>query len=67
MTPTNLNNVMLKLAQKCENESDMNKKSDLLYKLNSLLPLSYQLNVPSLLTDDYIDTALFRIYQIISK
>jgi hypothetical protein len=38
-----------------------------LYKINSLIPKKYQLNIPSLLTDDYIDTALFRIYQTIHK
>jgi hypothetical protein len=56
-------NVISKLAQKCENELDVDKKIVLLHKVNSLLPISCQLKIPSLLTDDYIDTALFRIYQ----
>ena len=51
----------------CDNESDIDKKINLLYKINSLLPKQNQLNIPSLLTDDYIDTALFRIYQNMHK
>jgi hypothetical protein len=61
MTTTHLTSVVSKLAQKCDNESDIDKKINLLYKINSLLPKQNQLNIPSLLTDDYIDTALFRI------
>ena len=64
---TYLLNVISKLAQKCENELDVDKKIVLLHKVNSLLPISYQLKIPSLLTDDYIDTALFRIYQNLFK
>ena len=30
-------------------------------------PKKYQSTIPSLLTDDYIDTALFRIYQNIQE
>jgi predicted DNA-binding protein (UPF0278 family) len=63
MTNTDLINTVLKLAQKCDNESNIDRKIRILYKINSLVPKKYQLNIPSLLTDDYIDTALFRIYQ----
>jgi hypothetical protein len=55
--------VVSKLAQKCDYESDIDRKISIFYKINSLLPKKLQLNIPSLLTDDYIDTALFRIYQ----
>ena len=61
MTTTHFTSVVSKLAQKCDDESDIDKKINLLYKINSLLPKQNQLNIPSLLTDDYIDTALFRI------
>jgi hypothetical protein len=64
MHPTN---VVSKLARKCENEPDINEKIYLLYKINSLLPKQYQLNIPPLLTDDYVDTALYRIHQNIHK
>jgi hypothetical protein len=67
MTTAHFTSVVSKLAQKCDNESDIDKKINLLYKINSLLPKQNQLNIPSLLTDDYIDTALFRIYQNMHK
>jgi predicted DNA-binding protein (UPF0278 family) len=59
----NWKNTILKLADKCSNESDINKKINLLYKINSVLPRPYQVNIPSLITDDYIDTALYRIHK----
>jgi hypothetical protein len=56
-------NTILKLTDKCSNEQDINKKINLLYKINSVLPGPYQINIPSLITDDYIDTALYRIHK----
>jgi predicted DNA-binding protein (UPF0278 family) len=52
-----------KLIEECNNESDIDKKSKLFYKINFLLPSSYQVGIPSLITDDYIDTTLYRIHQ----
>jgi hypothetical protein len=60
-------NIISKLTEECNNEPDINKKIQLLYKINSVLPKPYQLTIPSLVTDDYIDTALYRIYQKIEK
>jgi hypothetical protein len=54
---------ILKLTDKCSNESDINKKINLLYKINSVLPGPYQVNIPSLITDDFIDTALYRFHR----
>jgi hypothetical protein len=51
-----------KLIEQCNNEPDIDKKIQLFYKINYLLPKPYQVNVPSLITDDYIDTALYRIH-----
>ena len=59
----NWKNTILKLSDKCSNELDINKKINLLYKINSVLPGPYQVNIPSLITDDYIDTAIYRIYK----
>ena len=63
MTTAHFTSVVSKLAQKCDNESDIDKKINLLYKINSLLPKKNQFNIPSLLTDDYIDTTLYRVHQ----
>jgi hypothetical protein len=50
-----------KLVQDCYNESDIDNKVQILYKINLLLPRIYRINIPSLITDDYIDTVLFHI------
>jgi len=45
-------------------QKDVNKKIEILYKINSMLPKSLQLKkIPSLLTDDYIDNLLYKIEQ----
>ena len=62
-----LRNTISKLTEQCNDEPDINKKIELLYRINSILAKPYQLNIPSLVTDDYIDTALYRIYQNTEK
>jgi hypothetical protein len=52
-----------KLIEECNNESDIDKKIELFYKINSILPEQYRLCTPSLITDDYIDIVLYRIQQ----
>ena len=58
---TQRNNILLQLIEDCSNEPDIDKKIEILYHINSLLPKPYQLKVPSFLTDDYIDRALYKI------
>jgi predicted DNA-binding protein (UPF0278 family) len=57
-------NLVSKLIHDCYNESDLDKKIQMLYKINSLLPNIYSINIPSLITNDYIDTVLFQIEKI---
>ena len=59
----NWKNTVSKLIEECSNESDINKKTYLFYKINSVLPQPYRVNIPSLITDDYIDTVLYRIHK----
>ena len=56
-----------KLVEECYDEQDMDKKVQILYKINSLLPKSCQINIPSLITNDYIDIALYRIEENINS
>jgi hypothetical protein len=52
------------LVHDCYEQKDVNKKIEILYKINSMLPKSLQLKkIPSLLTDDYIDNLLYKIEQ----
>jgi predicted DNA-binding protein (UPF0278 family) len=53
--------IVTKLIEDCYNEPDIDKKVQILCKINSLLPRSYCIDIPSLITDDYVDTALYRI------
>ena len=53
--------VIAKLIEDCYEEEDMDKKVQILYKINSLLPKTCCINIPSLITNDYIDAALYRI------
>jgi hypothetical protein len=58
-------NILSKLIEECNNESDIDKKIQLFYNLNSMLPVSYQVNVniPSI-TDDYINIVLYRLKSV---
>ena len=49
------------LIRQCRYEIDVDKQFELLQKINSLLPKTSRLRTPSLITDDYIRTALDRI------
>ena len=54
-------NLLFSLIQQCRYEIDVDKQFELLQKINSLLPKTSRLRTPSLITDDYIRTALDRI------
>ena len=66
-TAAYLESIISRLIEECNNEVDIDKKIELLYKINSILPKLSQENLPSLITDDYIDAALYRIYQKMSS
>jgi hypothetical protein len=46
------------LIQQCRYEMDVDKQFELLQKINALLPKTIRLRMPSLITDDYIRSAL---------
>jgi hypothetical protein len=54
------------LIERCKEEQGIDKKIEILYLINSMLLKSQQLALPSLLTDDYIDTALYKIEENLS-
>ena len=55
------NNVITRLVEECYDESEIDNKVQILFKINSLLPKSFRINIPPLITDDYINTVLFEI------
>jgi hypothetical protein len=60
-------NNISKLTEECSNEENVDKKIEILYRINSILPISYQITIPSLVTDDYISSALWKISQRLEK
>jgi hypothetical protein len=60
-------NILSKLIEECNDEPDIDKKIQLFYEINSMLPISYQVDIQSLLTDDYINIVSYRIHQNMHK
>jgi hypothetical protein len=58
---TTYRDIVSKLIDECKDEPDIDKKVQILYLINSILPKVDKLKIPSLLTDDYIDMALDKI------
>jgi hypothetical protein len=54
-------NMLSSLVQQCRYEIDVDKQFEILQRINALLPKSIRLRMPSLITDDYIHTALDKI------
>ena len=50
-----LRNTLSKLIEECNSEPDIDKKIQLFYKVNSILPEKDKVILQSLITDDYID------------
>ena len=51
-------NPITSLIEKCRYQSDVDKQIQILHKINSALPKSLRLQMPSLLTNDYVSRAL---------
>jgi hypothetical protein len=50
-----------KLVEDCYAEENVDKKLRILNNINSIIPESCRINVPPLITNDFIDTALHKI------
>jgi hypothetical protein len=53
--------IIAKLVEDCYVEENVDKKLRILNKINSIIPKSCCINVPPWITNDYIDTALYKI------
>lgn len=53
--------IITKLVEDCYSEENVDKKLRILNKINSIIPKSCCINVPPWITNDYIDTALYKI------
>jgi hypothetical protein len=55
----------MKMVEECKNELNIDRKIELLYSINSMLPKSQQLKIPSLITNDYVYQALYKIEEML--
>jgi hypothetical protein len=53
--------IIQQLIEGCNNEHNLDKRIEILYHINSTLLKEHQLKIPSLITNAYINTALYRI------
>lgn len=54
-------NIITQLIENCNEEYNIDKRTEILYHINSILAKQHQLKIPSLITNAYIDIALYRI------
>jgi hypothetical protein len=59
-------NQMTSLIERCRYQNDVDKQILILHAINSALPQSLRLQMPSLLTNDYVSRALDIIEERIS-
>jgi hypothetical protein len=55
----------MKLVEECKNEPNIDRKIEILYAINSMLPKTQQLKIPSLITNDYVCLALYRVEEML--
>ncbi len=53
--------IIPQLIEECNDEHDLDRRIEMLYHINSMLAKQHQLKIPSLITNAYINTALYRI------
>lgn len=59
---------LISLIKRCkETAEDMNRRIDILQSINRLLPIGYEIKLPSFITNDYIDRVLLVLEEKISN
>jgi hypothetical protein len=53
-----VNKPFLGLVQSCLDTSDINKRVEILQRINRLLPVESMIKLPAFITNDYIDRTL---------
>jgi hypothetical protein len=54
-------NKILTYIQACSLEQNIDRKVQILRFINSMLPNEIQIRIPSLITDDYVESALYNL------
>jgi hypothetical protein len=53
--------IILRYVDECNREQNIDKKIHLLKFINTILPTEIQVSIPSLITDDYVEFALYNL------
>jgi hypothetical protein len=53
------NTFLIEIMKRCMDTEEVDKRMDLLQYLNDLLPTKYKVQLPTFITNDYIDKALY--------
>lgn len=56
-----------KLVEDCYAEENVDKKIRILNNINAIIPESCRVYVPPLITNDFIDTALYKIEDVLRR
>ena len=54
-------NITLRYIEECNREQNIDKKIQLLKFIDTILPKEIQISIPSLITDDYVEFALYKL------
>jgi hypothetical protein len=55
------------LIRTCFETEEINRRIELLYAINNLIPIPFQIQMPSLITNNYIDQALYALEERLSS
>jgi len=55
------------LIKSCLETEEINKRIELLYAINNLIPTGFQIQMPALITNNYIDQALYTLEERLSN
>lgn len=60
-----MDHILMKMVEECKSEPNIDRRIEMLNAINSMLPESQQLKIPSLITNDYVYQALYRIEEML--
>jgi hypothetical protein len=59
-------NYVKDLIKSCLETEEINKRMELVYAINNLIPIGFQIRIPSLITNNYIDQELYSLEERLS-
>jgi len=58
---------IINLIRACRVTENLDKRIELLQSVNRLLPIGYEIKIPSVITNDYIDSTLYALEEKITQ